>query len=215
MGFMRHFSFAVAALLIVLVAAARSEEDARSRAAAERLQAAEQEFENSLDQAEAGFRQRISKALATADKIEIFLLEFDSLKPDPDDDVQFDGEDDQRFPILPYKARAKILKRRELTPAERDGLLPLLRAIIGRPKDTGGGAFCHLPIHGLRVLEGETMLLESSFCYVCQNFYIRYPTEAHWFSLDAKEFEAMMKKLMPIPASEIERVKKLGQKEDE
>ncbi|HEX3656393.1 MAG TPA: hypothetical protein VHV55_11325, partial [Pirellulales bacterium] len=77
---MRHFSFAVAALLIVLVAAARSEEDARSRAAAERLQAAEQEFENSLDQAEAGFRQRISKALATADKIEIFLLEFDSLK---------------------------------------------------------------------------------------------------------------------------------------
>ncbi|HEY5311675.1 MAG TPA: hypothetical protein VIK18_04125 [Pirellulales bacterium] len=201
-----------AASVSVLAAAAHADEDARSQAAAERLQAAEREFENGLDQLKAEFRQHISKALETADKIEIFLLEFDSLKPDPGDDVRFDGdEDNQRFPIRPYKSLAKILKHRTLTPAERDELLPLLMAVVGQPKDPGG-AFCHLPIHGLRVFEGETLLFESSFCYVCQNFYIRYPTEARWFGLEAKEFEATMKKLMPIPASEIERVKSFGHK---
>lgn len=208
---MWHFRSAlwIPALVILLAAAADAEEGARSQAAAQRLQTAALKFEEDLDRAKADYRQRISKALETADKIEIFLLEFDSLKPAPDDDVRFDAaDDDGRFPVLPYKARAKVLEHRTLTKAERGELLLLLREVVGKTKDPGG-SFCHLPIHGLRAFEGETLLFESSFCYVCQNFYVRYPTEARWFGLEAKPFEAAMKKLMPIPPSEIERVKKL------
>ncbi len=206
-----HYKIGMAVVLGVLVAAAFAEDVETLPPGVERLQKAEAQFWEGQEKVEAAFRKGIAEAIAAADKIEIVLLEFDSLKEVVD---RFGDEagDEQRFPIRPYKASAKILQRRTLTPAELKELPPMLIAIVGVEKETGG-AFCHLPVHGLRVFEGDAIIFESSFCYLCQNFYVQYPADAKWFGMSSKEFEAMMKRLMPIPEAELERFKAYSEKE--
>jgi hypothetical protein len=189
---------------VMLLAMGRAQEAARPSPGVERLEKAETQFWTDQKKVEADFRKGLAEAIESADKIEVFLLEFDSLK---EDEIDFSPEsrgEDPRFPISPYKSSAKILKRRALTSDELKDLRPALMAVVGIEKETGG-SFCHFPVHGLRVFEGESVIFESSFCYFCENFYIRYPSEAHWFGMSSKAFETIMKRLIPIPESELKR----------
>jgi hypothetical protein len=89
---------------------------------------------------------------------------------------------------------------------EIERLLPaLIETLV---PDTGGGAMCHYPIHGLRVWKEENMLFESSFCWACGNYSFDYDdVVSKWMGL-SPGLEQMMKELMPIPEAEIRRFEK-------
>jgi len=154
----------------------------------------------------AAYRKDLAAALAGATEIEIYLLESASF---PVEKAGYDWEHDlpeDQFPIIPYKQSSKILQRKKLTAEEVKRLMPSLQETI-RAEGAPAGVLCHYPIHGIRIRDGENILFQTSICYECGNFYMAYPLVegANWEGLSGKEFEKVMKELIPIPQKEMDR----------
>jgi len=157
----------------------------------------------------AAYRKDLAAALGAATEIEIYLLDFAS---GPVEETRYEWEfklPADEFPIVPYKQSSKILQRKKLTAEEVKRLMPSLQETI-RAEGAPAGALCHYPIHGIRIRDGENILFQTSICYMCGNFYMAYPLidGANWEGLSGKEFEKVMKELLPIPEKETNRFKK-------
>lgn len=157
---------------------------------------------------EAEYRVNLSKALKKADRVELFIVTFDGIE-EPDEDP-FANEpsigDTESISISPYKMQTKIIQTKELEINERDSVLKVLSKQI-TVKEHSGGAFCHYPIHGIRIYKGEEILHEGTFCWVCGNFSITYPVGSAWLDTTL-ELKTLFNKILPIPKSEIERFHK-------
>jgi len=154
----------------------------------------------------AAYRKDLAAALGAATEIEIYLLDFAS---GPVEKAGYNWEYDlpaDEFPIVPYKQSSKILQRKKLTAEEAKRLMPSLQETI-RAEGAPAGALCHYPIHGIRIRDGGNILFQTSICYECGNFYMAYPLVegANWEGLSGKEFEKVMKELLPIPQGELDR----------
>jgi len=79
--------------------------------------------------------------------------------------------------------------------------------LLGEANDQGGGAFCHYPIHGLRLYREEDLIFQTSLCWKCSNYFFEYPDGrgARWVGFYEPSLETFLKKHMPIPKEEIER----------
>lgn len=166
-------------------------------------------YHKTMDQAQSAYRKGLAEGLPAATRIEVYLLDFDvkHFEGSTEGVWKFDLPKDQ-FPIGPYKSVTRILKTKVLTPEQRKELLPALQAVVGVEENTGG-AMCHFPIHGLRIWDGDRLILETSFCWLCENFALEYPdfTE-RWVGIQGTKLKEIINKLMPIPQAELDRFRK-------
>lgn len=197
---LRHLLVAAIMLMTAVMSQAQT--------AAQKIKAAETVFYEAQSAQEAAYRKVLGETIKDhATRCEVFLLDF--MTSGKRSDSFFDEpSDENHFPILPYhNTEVKILNRRELNAGEFKALLPFLVQTVGVEKNTFG-ALCHMPIHGIRVYDQGILIVETSICYECGNFFIKYPNNmSGWVGLSSSEFEELMKKFMPIPESEIQRFK--------
>jgi len=150
-----------------------------------------------VDQARAEYRARLATNLRHADAVEIYLLDFETVRTFPE------GEGDAFFPILPYRQHSKILDRRRLVGEELAKCFSttsdLLNAI-----NPPGGADCHFPIHGVRFYRGNLVLFETSLCWKCSNYYVCYPDDekGSWTGISSQTLKEFLLKQLPIPDAE-------------
>jgi hypothetical protein len=189
-----------AALMGLSYPQVRAEGDAE-----EKILAAEKKFDEAKEKARLAYRKELADVLALADKIEVYLLDFEMEGTDASFSEWHTRLDEGEFPIIPYGEISKILKTVVLTAEQRQEFLPLLQKEVGFQGEDSGGAFCHFPIHGVRVSSGDKILYQSSFCWHCGNFSMTYPDGSTWCGLSDRAIAAAFGKLMPIPQSEIDR----------
>ena len=162
----------------------------------------EQRFREGIDKVQADFRKSFASEILKADKAIIYIVKFDGIQ-EGDDFIQ----ESKFIPIRPYQAKTAILVTKELGAEEKALVLPALSKQIGI-EEHAGGAFCHEPIHGLRLYKGGRIILESTFCWGCGNFGFKYPSGSDWLDTSA-EIEAIFNKLLPIPKAELDRFYKV------
>ena len=201
---MRRFLIAALASLFLLssVPGASGQDEA-----VKKLAEATTRFYQAKVAAETFYNRELAKILATCDQIEVYLLDHET-KETRSDYLGWETDlEEGEFPIMPYGAKSKILKRSRLTPEERKEFLPALtKILIADPAD---GPFCHFPIHGIRVFSGEKIIFQTSICWHCGNFYVHYPDGAHWNGIaDGGDLAKVLHKLMPIPQEEKDRFEK-------
>jgi len=188
----------------------------------DKLNTARTEYYDEMQKVEDAYRKSFSKALSSATRIEIYLLDFEMTKvkgreTDHDGDWAIGMPEDQ-FPITPYEKQSKILKRKVLTLDEVQLFLPGLQRTIAAEKGAGG-AFCHYPIHGVRVWNHEDeVVFQTSICHYCGNFFMTYPFGGvSWTGLSDAAFGELLEKLMPVPQAEKDRFEAMrgGKKNDQ
>lgn len=174
-----------------------------------RIEKANEAYGKARNVADEAYRKELAEAIAGAGQVEVCLLE--ALVVDRVPEAGSDGDwvkrlPADRFPIFPYMGSVEILKRRLLIPGEIAALMPSLRstiAITAEEEAKAGSALCHDPIHGLRVMEGDRVMFQTSVCYRCNNFSMIYPDgRAEFYALTSPEFRKVMELLMPIPGGE-------------
>jgi len=134
------------------------------------------EFYDALEKAEVKYRVGKAALIKKADRVVVYLVDFDGIS---DEDIF--GDASETISIAPYGKRTKILSSKEIEEEDRKRLLETLSKKIAEPEHTGG-AFCHFPIHGIRIYAGEDILHEGTFCWVCGNFAFSYPQGSGWLS---------------------------------
>lgn len=159
------------------------------------------EFYEALEKAEVKYRVGKAALIKKADRVVVYLVDFDGIS---DEDIF--GDASETISIAPYGKRTKILSSKEIEEEDRKRLLETLSKKIAEPEHTGG-AFCHFPIHGIRIYAGEDILHEGTFCWVCGNFAFSYPQGSGWLDTNF-ELEKIFTKLIPIPQSELDRFHK-------
>ena len=156
-------------------------------------------FRSDVHDAEVKFRKSISKMLMAADRVVIYLVDFEGESKE-----QVDPDDEKSIEIKPYKSRTKIIQKKELAAEDRKNLLKALCEQIAWPNHTGG-AFCHYPIHGIRIYQGKELLHEGTFCWMCANFSFSYPDGGSAWLDTSTELKQIFMSLLPIPKDELER----------
>ena len=166
-------------------------------------------YQDKLEAAEEVYRIGKAREIADGDRVVIYLLSFDGLKEASVRSIFSDTYLDiekGHFPITSYQKQTRILEGKTLEKEAREQFLPMLSSQVAVPKHMGG-AFCHYPIHGVRVYREDYVIYEGSFCWERGNFGFRYPHNGGWLDTN-EELEKALKEFMPIPASEIERFEK-------
>ena len=108
------------------------------------------EFYDALEKAEAKYRVDKAALIKKADRVVVYLVDFDGIS---DEDVFGGGDYSETISIAPYGGRTKVLSTKEIGASDRKRLLETLGKKIAEPKHTGE-AFCHFPIHGIRIYDG-------------------------------------------------------------
>jgi hypothetical protein len=139
-----------------------------------------------------------SQAVPQADHVELCLLDpglHDLLeKSSPELPAQ------DFFPIKPYgTAKARIIKRMVLTGSD---LKKVSGAFLDATRPGHTQAMCHLPIYGLRFFRGDHLVVETSICFHCNNFYV--PLTAGGYSWEAlsdfsHSLRPVLESFIPIP----------------
>ena len=161
----------------------------------------ELQFYEGLDAVRAKYRAQRAEVLKKADRVVVYLLDFDNLIEE-----EAFGDEEKTVAVAPYEKRARILKSKEVEAKDREALLGALCKAIAEPEHTGG-AFCHFPIHGIKIYAGDTLLHEGTFCWVCRNFSFKYPVGSGWLDTGF-DLKGLFTDLMPIPEEEMERFHK-------
>ena len=174
--------------------------------AIQHLISAQRKYDKEKSVIQAKYRSRLADAMKHADGAEIFLLSFTPAKDVPDD-IQYD--DKRYFPVLGYEdCHHEILDRKRLTGEKLAQCREATVKLLQEEKDWGGGALCHMPIHGIRLYRGENLIFQTSICWKCTNYYIQYPDDygtASWVGLVGKPIKEFLMKEMPIPKAELDR----------
>ena len=161
------------------------------------------EFYDALEKTKAKYRVGKAALIKKADRVVVYLVGFDGIS---DEDVFGGGDDRETILIAPYGKRTKILSTKEIGEADRKRLLETLSNKIAEPEHTGG-AFCHFPVHGIRIYDEEDLLHEGTFCWVCGNFAFSYPQGSGLLDMNG-DLKKIFTKLIPIPQSELDRFHK-------
>jgi hypothetical protein len=156
------------------------------------------EFYHGLKAIQATYRVGKAEVLRKADRVVVYVVEFDEIM----DQDPF-ALDDGFIAIAPYGKQTRILSSKAIGGEDRQRLLEVLSDQIAKP-DHHGGAFCHFPIHGIRIYAGEALLHEGTFCWACGNFSFSYPMGSGWLDTNA-ELEEIFNELVPIPQEELDR----------
>jgi hypothetical protein len=163
---------------------------------------ANRKFNQEVLVAQANFRARLADILAHADAVEIFLLD-----PGIGEELP-KGQEDKFFPIRPYGHFVKIIERRRLVGEPFEACRRATAELL-RVREDSGGAFCHYPIHGVRFLRGDEVVYESSFCWLCQNYYVKFPSDedgrASWVGIGNEALKGFLNKELPIPREILQR----------
>jgi hypothetical protein len=160
-------------------------------------------FYDGLSKVEAEYRVGKAALLKKADRVILYLVDFDGVTAG---DAFRGGDENESISIAPYGKRTKILSTKLLEADDRKKLLDVLSTAIAQPEHSGG-AFCHFPIHGIRIYSGEELLHEGTLCWLCGNFSFSYPQSSAWLDTNA-ELKATFMRLVPIPQSELDRFHK-------
>ena len=132
-------------------------------------------YDERIEQARALYRVAIAKRIRRSKIVEVVLLSFDDLR---EADLLEDDED--RFSVAPYEATTRVISEKTLTSLESNDLLRELANQIEKPENEGG-AFCHFPIHGVRVYSDKPsgkpfdskLVYSSSFCWGLRQLRLR------------------------------------------
>jgi hypothetical protein len=167
---------------------------------------ANRKYSKALLSIRADYRARLADIIGSANRITVHLLDFKmDGKPESEDDAT-------HFFISPYQRYASILQTRELPEKERAAGVSHLQRLLRTRGDEGWSAFCHYPIHAVRVYLDDDLLFRSSFCWECTNYFVQYPDDADssatWVGLKDQALEDFFKAQMPIPQAEIDRFKR-------
>lgn len=169
-------------------------------------------YQQHIDKARADYRKAIAKKIRDAKEVELLLLRFDDVKDFKK--LAGVGEVDRgRFPVAPYKATTSVMSAKKFNAVQCKELLLVLAGQIEKPVHSGG-AFCHFPIHGVRIYSNErskdgagNVVYSGTFCWVCENFGFEYPDGNEW--LDTSDtLRDVFNKLLPIPVEEKQRFEK-------
>ena len=154
---------------------------------------------------QAEYRDRLAEILGLANRVTLYLLDFAMIeKPDSEED------ENRYYYIKPYKLFSTILQTRELDAKDRGACIEHLQRLLRTRGDETRSAFCHYPIHAVRVHLDDDILFSTSFCWKCSNYFVPYPDDdsATWVGLNDPVLEKFLKAQLPIPASEIERFRR-------
>jgi hypothetical protein len=169
------------------------------------LSETESRFYEAKSKIQSDYRRDLAAVLAKGDRIDVYLLDFET-EDTPSDFLFWDTRlEEDEFPIIPYGSKSKILKRSTLSAEQKLEFMPKLQEVVGIQGEIDGGAFCHFPIHGVRVYAGDTIIFQSSFCWKCNNFSVSYPDRPAWVAIRGAGLFEVFSKLMPIPQSELDR----------
>lgn len=160
-----------------------------------------EEFYADLAKAREKYRGGVAKLLKTADRVVVYLLNFESVKQgEKTDDVgdTFALGDEEEF--------HQVLQSKELEKESKAKMLEELTKKLSAPRDRGGVG-CHFPIHGIRIFKGNDVIFETTFCWVCGNFPFRYPSNLEYQNVTV-QLETLFNSLLPIPQTELDRFKK-------
>lgn len=153
-------------------------------------------------EAQKEYRDSLADMILKADKIEIFLLDFtmEDVK-DPDADY---------FPVEPFQSGAHILAKKTVPPAELSAFKAAIAEVLLAKDDHTSGVFCHYPIHGIRVQRAGCLLLESSLCWTCNNYTLKYPDGPVIENMcqPTSTLRDLFDVFLPIPPVEAARFKK-------
>ena len=167
-------------------------------------------YYNRLEKIEAQYRSEYANLLLKADRVVLFIVDFDESSHSKAEEDPFGGDPTPgaqgKILITPYKVFTPILKEKVLTEKERFQILPVLARQVA-VEEHSGGAFCHFPIHGIRIFQEDTLLHEGTFCWVCGNFSFSYPRGSTWLDT-TKELEQVFSNLLPVPKKELEKFEK-------
>ena len=158
-------------------------------------------FYADLEKIEAKYRAGKAELIRKADRVVVYLVDFDEVT----DENAF-ADESKSISIAPYSKRTKILSSVELGAGDRKKLLDTLSKKIAEPEHTAG-AFCHFPIHGIRIYACDDLLHEGTFCWVCGNFGFSYPQGSDWLDTYA-ELNEIFARLLTIPQAELDRFHK-------
>ena len=165
-------------------------------------QAGQQHFE-AVTKADQEYRAAVAKTFQFADRIEVFLLDF-SMGADPAYEPK---KGDAVFEIRPEEKKTKIIKFATV-PANELAKWREAAAKLYRAKIETWAAGCHYPVHGIRIYAGDKLLLETSFCWKCSNYYFTNASlGSSWVTMgkDADDVKTLLHELSPIPEDEKRR----------
>lgn len=178
------------------------------------IQQAQHAFHTGKSEVETKYRKAFAEAIRDAKEIDVFLLDFEMTAAKS---TEMPGWAEtlpkDQFPITPYRSQSKILESKRLRPREIALLMPALQRTIA-VQENHGGAFCHMPIHGIRIWNADQIVFQTSICYECMNWYMTYPyADSGWLALSEPNLQNILEQLMPIPQKEKDRFKaKYGKK---
>lgn len=116
-------------------------------------------------------------ALPRFDRVELYALTM----PAPFDDEEPKRKaTSQTFPVRPYGLHADVQGHATL---KGDACQKVRSAWQSLTFDRTGGSFCHYPVYGFRLYRGDDLLMETTVCWQCQNFYVpRYDSEKRGYT---------------------------------
>ncbi len=133
-------------------------------------------------------------ALAKTDRLELYLLQ--SKLPTFDEKSKLD--DDKTFPIRAYgTTRTPILGHVTLT---GEKLEKVRESFLSATRPGSIQAMCHYPIYGFRFFRGSDLVVETSVCFHCHNFYVLKEDGYSWECLSyfTGGLQRILNEILPI-----------------
>lgn len=207
------------ALPCVLCPCYAQEQAVHSSDAASTLTETRRSFAAALAKAEKDYRKGLAKAVGLASRIEVFHLEFDLDADEAREAVDrfgrvgdVDGEfapSNPRFLVLPYGKKTQIYDAATLT-KDSDDWHEVLGEIEEslRKVDKWTNALSHSPTHAVRVYDGNTLIFETSYCFMNDSFFIDYGRYSRWHDVKNNALSQVLHQVMPLPPAYKQRLRK-------
>lgn len=174
------------------------------------LKATKKSFHTAMAIAEKEYRHGLAKAVHAANRVEVFRIECDLDAAEVNKVAHGSGRfgnaegefttSNPRFPIAPYEKQSPIYDTVTLT-TDSDDWPMVLRAIeqsINRV-EARTNALSHFPTHAVRVYAGNTLLFQTSYCFISDSFFIDYGRYSQWHDLHEGSLEQVCLRVMPLP----------------
>ena len=100
--------------------------------------------------------------------------------------------EDRTFPIRPYGSTHPIYGSKEVSGEELEQFLDVWRY---QEPSIWRQALCHHPAYGFRLYEGHSLVVETSICWECSNYYVTaYPGMSGWYGFvaDSENAKALL-----------------------
>lgn len=192
----------------------------QSSDAAKTLKEVQKSFGAVMAAAEDEYREGLAKTINSADRIVLFRVEFDLESEEVKESVggfeSFDvdgefGPSIPRFPIVPYGKLSPILDTVTLT-RDAEEFSVALKGIQESLThvDARTNALSHFPTHAVRVYAGDTLLFQTSYCFLSDSFFVDYGRYSRWHDLERTSLSKVFHKVIPLPSEYKQRLDRFG-----